>query len=354
MNTSDRQPVPGLSISRRARLLVKSWSNIHRPGPLPDVFLFATPRSGSTWLMEIIASQPGFKYFDEPLNPRRENVQYGGLFPDFESLMPDAGRDEEIVSYIKELQAGRHGYMNPPPFRRNHRFFTDRIVFKIHEVEHLMDRVVRECNGRFLYLLRHPIANSISRTVQPRLESFLRSSWHDDLIGDAARTVEIRRLARSGTPLQRALVSWCYENLHTLKNPNPSRLVVTYEELVLNPIRACELLMNVLELTSRAAMLASFERPAINIKMSHAETLAAMASTDAVGRRVRLVTKWQQRVTPTQIAETAQVLSTFHIDAYDPAEPLARPAWLHFSDTPAKLLPQLTSAAPPTRTTSAG
>jgi hypothetical protein len=328
---------PTIGLSRRLRLLVKSCANVHRRGTRPDVFLFATPRSGSTWLMEIIASQPGFKYYDEPLNPRRENVQYGGLFPDFAALMPDAGQDGRIITYLKELQAGRHGYMNPAPFRRNHRYFTERIVFKIHEVEHLMDRAARECGARLIYLLRHPIANSISRTVQPRLEHFLRSAYHAALLGDSGQAAEIQRLAQAGTPLQRAVVSWCFENLETLRHPDPARLVVTYEELVLNPIKACDLLMRRLELDDRAAMLASFERPAINIRMSHAETLAAMASADAGEKRIRLVTKWRKRIEPAQVAATREVLVAFGIDAYDPAEPLANAALLHFADTPALL-----------------
>lgn len=336
---------PAIGLSRRLRLLVKSCSNFHRRGTCPDIFLFATPRSGSTWLMEIIASQPGFKYYDEPLNPRRENVQYGGLFPDFAALMPDAGQSERIIGYLKDLQAGRHGYMNPPPLRRNHRFFTDRIVFKIHEVEHLMDRAVRECGGGLVYLLRHPIANSISRTVQPRLGHFLRSNYHAALVGEPARGTEIQRLAKAGSPLQRAVVSWCYENLETLRHPDASRLVVTYEELVLNPMKACELLMRRLELTDHETMIESFERPAINIRMSHAETLAAMASADAGEKRVRLVTKWRKRITPQQVAETAQVLAAFGIDAYDPAQTLARPELLHFADTPALLGHQSSEAS---------
>ena len=30
--------------------------------------LFSTPRSGSTWLMELIWTQPGFKYCNQPLS----------------------------------------------------------------------------------------------------------------------------------------------------------------------------------------------------------------------------------------------------------------------------------------------
>ena len=53
--------------------IVKPMSNVHRPDGRPNVFLFSTPRSGSTWLMELIWTQPGFKYVNQPLsllNPR--------------------------------------------------------------------------------------------------------------------------------------------------------------------------------------------------------------------------------------------------------------------------------------------
>jgi len=324
----------GIGLSRRLRLLVKACANIHRRGPLPDIFLFATPRSGSTWLMEIIASQPGIKYYDEPLNPRRENVAYGGLFPDYTTLMPDTGDPERIITYLRELQTGRHRYMNPPPFRRNHRFFTNRIVFKIHEIEHLMDRVAHDCGGQLVYLLRHPIANSISRTVQPRLDLFLDSPYYCELAGDAARIREIRSLAAAGSPLQRAVISWCFENLTAFRTPNTDRLLVTYEELVLNPVKSCDLLMQRLELPHRDTMLASFERPAINIRMSRAETIEAMNSPDAGKKRMRLVSKWQQMVTPEQCGEVARVLDVFGIDAYVASDVLASRRYLLFANTP--------------------
>jgi hypothetical protein len=328
-----------IGLSRRLLLLVKAYTNVHRQGPLPNVFLFATPRSGSTWLMEIIASQPGFKYYDEPLNPRRENVAFGRLFPDYASLMPGTGDPHRIIGYLKALQDGRHRYMNPPPFRRNHRFFTNRIIFKIHEIEHLMDQVASECGGQLVYLLRHPIANSISRTVQPRLELFLNSPYYAALVGEPERSLEIRSIAETGTPLQRAVISWCYENLTTLRSPDPSRLVVTYEELVINPVRSCDLLMQRLDLPNRESMLAAFDRPAINIRMSHAQTLAAMNSPDAEKRRIRLVSKWMERTSESQYDEVAHVLSLFALDAYDARYPLAAKKFRFFDDTARLLQP---------------
>lgn len=312
---------------------VKALANVHRPGPLPDIFLFATPRGGSTWVMEIIASQPGFKFYDEPLSPRRENVALSGIVPDWEALMPDSCDAARIIGFLRELQAGRHGYMNPPPFRRQHRFFTNRIVFKIHEIEHLMSDVEKQCAAQIVYLLRHPIATSISRKLVPRLELFLKCQQHAALLDDPAGHVAIAGLAASGTFFQRAVISWCFENLVALRRPGPGWLYVTYEELVLNPERACDLLMQQLRLPDRTAMLTAFERPAANIQLSHQQTMAALRSADARQRRHRLVTKWMDEVSDEQRAQAAEVLDLFKIDAYDPYAVLAADRLLHFDDT---------------------
>lgn len=290
--------------------------------------------------MEIIASQPRMKFFDEPLNPRRDNVAYGGLFPDYISLMPETGHSDMIVGYLKALQSGRHRYMNPPPLRRNHRFYTDRIVFKIHEIEHLMVRVLEACNGQLICLLRHPIANSISRTVQPRLELFLTSPYFCGLAGDASLIRELRRLAAVGSMLQRAVISWCFENLAVLRMGNVPGLVVTYEELVLNPVKSCELLMHRLSLPDREAALSAFERPAVNIAMSHAKTIAAMSTSHSRDRRIRLVSKWQESVDDAQRAQVGRILDLFQITAYSPWQALADSRLLHFPDTTSLLLPR--------------
>lgn len=321
-------------LSRRLRLMFKACTNIHRRGPLPDIFLFATPRSGSTWLMEIIASQPGFKYYDEPLNPRRENVAYGGLFPNYEALMPESGKSDQIVAYLQALQRGRHRYMNPPPFRRNHRLFTNRIVFKIHEIEHLMDRIKQQCGGLLVYLLRHPISNSISRTVQPRLGMFLRSPYYAELIGDSAAWSQMRDIATGGSQLQRSVISWCFENLVMLRVASPIGLVVTYEELVLNPSKSCDLLMSQLQLPHRGDLIAAFDRPATNIGMSRSDTIDAMSAANDIEKRQQLVIKWQRHVTERQCREVDEVMDLFRMNAYTSRHPLAADTLLHFPDTP--------------------
>lgn len=322
-----------LNLHRKLRFLLKASANFHIPSGERDIFLFATPRGGSTWLMEILASQPGIKSFDEPLSPRRENVARSGLFPGYESLMPDTGDSGSIIGFLQDLQRGKHGYMNNAPFRRNHRFFTDRCVFKIHEIEHLMHRIEDECGAQIVYLLRHPIATSISRNALPRLDLFLNSTYYDGVLANREVAARIRSISQTGSGLLRAVISWCYENVLALRKPGTKWLTITYEELVLNPARAGELLLTSLRLPDRAAMMSNFERPAANIAMSRSETLAAMSSPDAQHRRRRLVSKWLDQVDQNEVSQITEILSLFEIDAYEAGAPLANARYLHFDDT---------------------
>lgn len=326
-----------LTFGQRLKYAVKAVSNVHRQGDQPNVFLFATARGGSTWVMEIIASQPGIKYYDEPLNIRRQNVQRTGLFPDWESVMPGTGDSNRIVRYLNGLAQGEYRFMNPPPFRPHHRWLTNRIVFKIHEIEHLIGRIARECRGQVVYLLRHPIPTTVSRRVFPRLELFLASDYYDRLIGDGPELRELKRIGATGSHLQRGTVSWCYENLIPLKHADFDGLFVTYEELALNPDRSCDLLMERLSLPDRGAMLRAFGQPSTNIAMSSVETRAMMTEADEQRRRRYLVTKWQAKVSAEDAAQVSAIMALFGLDVYTGEGLLPHPRYLHFEDTPALL-----------------
>lgn len=332
-----------MSISDRAKYALKAVSNVHSQGPKPNIFLFATARGGSTWVMEILASQPGMKYYDEPFNIRRDNVQRTGLFPDWESLMPDTGDPDRAIAFLNGLVAGEYPHMNPPPFRPQHRLMTDRVVFKIHEMEHLIGRIARECHGQVVYLLRHPIPTTLSRAVLPRLELFLASPYYADVIGDGRRLAEIRRIGRDGTTLQIGAVSWCFENLVPLRRPDFEGLFVTYEELVLNPERSCDLFLDRLQFTDRESMLAAFTRAAANISMSGRDTATVISQADRRTRNEYLLTRWTGKVTAEDRAGVSEVMELFGLDAYSGGRVLPHARYLHFTET-AELIGESVSA----------
>ena len=284
-------------------------------------------------MMEIFASQPGMKYYDEPFNIRRDNVAKTGLFPTWQSLMPETGDAQAIIGFLNGLTVGDHPHMNPPPFRPHHRLMTHRIVFKIHELEHLIGRIARECGGQVVYLLRHPIPTTLSRTQLPRLELFLNSPYYDRLIGDGQALRAIKHLGNTGSRLQKGIVSWCYENFIPLKHADFDGLIVSYEELVLNPVRSCDLFLDRLQFDDRPAMLAAFGTAAANISMSSDDTFKVMTNTDQRVRATGLVSRWVQKVSAEERRQVTEVMDLFGLDVYSGECVLPHHRYLHFEDT---------------------
>ena len=319
---------------RQLKYLLKSISNIHIQGDKGNIFLFATPRGGSTWLMEIIASQPGMKYFDEPFNIRRDNVKTVNVFNDWADLMPDSCDKELIIKHLKNLESNKIRHMNPPPFRKNHRVFTSRIVYKIHELEHLIDEIKDEFNGYILYLLRHPIANTISRHVFPRLNYFIDSDFYNDNYLTVDQIQEIRKIIDNGTEFQKGIVSWCYENIIPLTSSHRSDFCfVTYEELLLNPEKTCKLMMEKLNLSDLNSMLKSIGDPAMNIMMSNNDTLDIIKNTDFTNKNLKLVKKWKSRVSEQEEDQAFEILELFGLNAYIKDRFIATDEYLNFKDT---------------------
>ena len=306
-----------LSIKDYIGFILKSFSNIHIHDNKKDVFLFSTARGGSTWLMEILASQPGMKYYDEPFNIRRSNVQYTGLFEGWNSLMPEGMMDSDIISYLKLLQSNKYKFMNPPPFRKNHRILTNRSVFKIHELEHLVNDVRDQCDGLIVYLIRHPISNTLSRYVYPRLELFIKSKYYRDNYLDTNQISEITKIYENGTKLQKGIVSWCYENLIPINHMDKKDwLVVSYEELLLNSEKVCETMADFLLFEHLDKMLAALNTPSANISMSKKDTLDILKDPDEIRRKQCLVKKWKTRISAEEEKECFNILELFGLDIY--------------------------------------
>jgi len=323
-----------MSLATSFKFLVKSFSNFHSQGDKPNILLVATPRGGSTWVMEIIASQPGMKYYDEPFSVRRENVQKVGLFHDWEDFQPEKKQDDTIIRYINELQSNKHRFMNPPPFRKNHRVFTNRIIFKIHELEHLVNKIEQECNLKVLYLLRHPIPNSLSRRVTPRLNLFMNSDTYCNQYLTQTQMKDIKHIFETGDDLDRKILDWCFENLVPLRFSDRSQwLTISYEELLLNSRKMCELMAKELLLDDLPALFASVDEPAANITMSKKETLTILKDPDEEKRKKNMVTKWRKSVSVEKERQTMQILSLFDLDTYTADRYIANTPFLHFNDT---------------------
>ena len=316
---------------RALKRSVKAFSSLHVPGGGPDVFLYSTPRSGSTWLMELIWSQPGFKTCNQPLYLENPAVRKRLGIEDWVELY-SLDAMPRIERYLSRIARGRIGFTNPNPIRRYYRPVTRRIVFKeIHASAALIDRVRDRLGCRIVYLVRHPIAVTLSTERWPTLPAFLESDYRRHF--SAEELDRARAILASGDRLQRGVLAWCLQNAVPLRRIEPGWAVVTYEQLVLDPHPVIAELARKLDLPRPERMLRRLGVPSVNVRYKSTEETKALLAAGDPSMRPWLVEKWRSKVDPDQEARAMAILEAFGVDAYRPGDVLpAEHLWLKAAD----------------------
>ncbi len=298
-----------------AKNAIKTATNLHRPDGRQNIFLFSTPRSGSTWLMELIWSQPGFKACNEPLDLRNPMMRrYSGIANWLELYNQNAS--PALQRYFQALCEGRLHAMDPVPFRGFYRPVTHRIVFKI--INGGEDRInwFRDTfNGQIVYLIRHPIAVGLSREYYPRLQAQVESDYRRHF---SKEQIDIARcILESGSRLEQGVLAWCLENAVPLRMATDDWLVIAYEELVCDPQPVIVHLAERLALPEPEHMLSRLAIPSAVKAKSNAETQQALERrTD----RRWLVEKWRSHVSEHEERRAMEILAHFQLDIYQYGE----------------------------------
>ncbi len=313
-------PTPELSRWRRARRAVgqqvRAAINLHRPDGSPHVLIYSTPRGGSTWLYELIGSQPGFKGINEPLNLRIPEIREALGVSDWRALYgPDARR--LLEPYLVGLARGELAHMNANAWEQNWRPFTSRAVLKLlHGGEHLAGELADAIGGRVVVLLRHPIAVGLSRTELPRLDAFFQPEYLDAWLAPqdqaAARAIRAR-----GDALELAVLHWCLETGPLLRLRRAEWVVASYEQLVVDGSPVIARVADRLALPDPARMLGLLHRASTSIRgMSTRATTDQLASRPSEERSRWLIEKWRKRIDPATEARLMDILPRLGIDAY--------------------------------------
>lgn len=316
-----RHPRLGTSIET-IKHIVKSVSNVHHPDGRPNVFLFSHPRSGSTWLMELIWSQPGFKYCNEPLNLDNPYVGRYSKIDDWRFLYSQDSLPA-LYEYFTGFCDGRLRFKNPNPVSRYYRPVTRRIVFK--EIHGGADRIswfADSFNGRLVYLVRHPIAVSVSKKTVRHLRELLESDYACHFASEQLNYA--REVAEAGTKLEQDVLLWCLHNAVPLQQATPDWSLVSYEQLVLDPDPVIQYLAARLDLPRPDRMRMRLLTPSGVRRKSNLETQAFLRRRDA-SERSWLVEKWREQVDERQERHVMEILDRFDLDVYRYGEILPAP-----------------------------
>lgn len=309
--------------------LFKSVLNFHQKGDKPDILLFSTPRSGSTWLMELVCSQKGIKFCNEPFNVRHADIRSKLNMQDWASFYQKDAQ-QQIESYFSSLKA--NGFNNnirgPHLLDPHYEVATDRIVFKIlHAGEGKMEWFRKHFGSQIVYLLRHPIPVSLSRDRLPRLDSFLSTSYRENFNHEELRQAD--RIKKHGSFMEKAMLDWCLQNSLPWKNSRDDWNIVTYEQLVIQPDPVVKRLTDTLQLENPEIIrrhLASSSRTTKKSTKENQRTLEKLKSQDD---RSLIIKKWKKKISDDEEKHLMEILSVFGIDLYKSGEILPnRAAWV--------------------------
>lgn len=313
--------------------------NIHRQGSLGDIFLISAPRSGSTWLMEIIAAEPGVKFVNEPFTPKfvkkaRLPTGLEGKLPlnKWKVLVVPPGADIQFRAHLLENGATR---IRGPYhiFGRNFDFLTNRRVLKDVDTTSICEWIDDQDLGfKIVYLIRHPIPTALSLVHGSMLRpeaNLLHEGFRNRYLSDELATYAWG-IVQNGSEFEKGVLQWCLDNLvlwRAITRGNRNWLLFTYEELLLSPVNSIQLIAERLELSHLDRLLR-------RIRIPSATTWPDRVEIVEKANPVQRVKEWQVQVTESAQRTAFEIVSRFGIDAYELGSPIARETYLHFSETP--------------------
>lgn len=295
-------------------------SNVHSPGEKPDIFIFATPRSGSTFLLEIISAQRGAKLFDEPISANHPVKRRELGIETWAELTVMRNRKERLKRYFDRLRQNKIKELNPAFYRSHSRFLTHRNVFKvIHGGKDMIPWFASTFAAMIVILIRHPISTALSHKQLPclpyrLLQPYTRALFSHREIAFAEEIME------RGTFFEKAVLDWTLQMAEIFRHPIDSvAAIISYEDLTAFPRESYAYLAEKLWLDPVDHIEALFANPSSTTNQSDEETRRFFAKAEETTDRSYLISKWTERVTPAQTARAFEICEAFALRLYEPS-----------------------------------
>ena len=305
----------------------------YTPSHKPNIFLFSTRRGGSTLLSNMIYSQPGFNYIDQPLdftvrqfNPYR-NLFSGYGFETGQIIKLNEKQKASVKSYLDKL-LNRNFILNSQWkfWANNYHWSWNRYVVKEVNAKPLMPWFECIYKGKVLvvYQTRHPFATAAS---------LLDTNWghingvflQDGEFVDTYLTSKMRDFAReialSNSRFENYVLDWCFENFIPLRLWNKSSwTTVSYEYIIQNPQEACLRITSLLNLPEPEKMINTVFQPTRNTSKKSKIIISS------IGPKSRLTT-WlnNKMISAQELYFASKILDVFEVYLYSAESPYAHP-----------------------------
>ncbi|MGM0500879.1 MAG: sulfotransferase domain-containing protein, partial [Bacillota bacterium] len=273
----------------------------HKNTNKKDIFIFSSFRSGSTWLAELIKSQKGIKF---PISPNKieylENINdYYKQIKTRPYYLELTDKEKEIIiNYVNNTSTGKlvFGRRYVDIFSANHSFITERSVYRLLRSNYLINWYNSNFNIHSIYLLRHPIAASLSRKKiwcdtknpdywKPINSYFLNSNYFVNNFLSHDQKVYLENKLKNASILEQFIISWALENLSQIKkiqsnNLSKDIIFITYEDLLINTKKVVDFLNTQLNLNNKEKILKKIDAPSSTVNYSDNKTKIKFANNE--------------------------------------------------------------------------
>lgn len=204
-----------------------------------NIYLFTDPRSGSTWLMEILNQIPKTATLWEPFHPNNGTVDQSfnlGWRPFLEKDSKNEELRRHLVDVFSFKKATRWT-VSQNRFLEYKRANT--LIVKSVRSNALLPWFTNNFKLKYkpIYFLRHPIAQSISH-IQAFSDN--KDIWAKERNGFKGINESLLKTHESflrslNTQIENRMAVWCLTNKTALENKNVDYFRVYYEDLLLHP-----------------------------------------------------------------------------------------------------------------------
>lgn len=288
------------------------------------ICIYASRRSGSSLLMQVMSVNPGVLFSDQPFatyTASSANINLLPIFPYGQVAGPDPQEAETLRAYVDGVLNGRIRANLPWKFwTKEFHFFNDRVCLKIVDAKAMIDWVDREFDVDTVVLTRHPIAQALSVEANkwfPTGKGLLRNSEFVNCWLSAEIVEFCWDVYRNGTDIEKRVADWALENrpMLTLLPERPDWLFLGYEDLIAHTAAVVEFLAERLELPDRRAMVAAVDRPSRSTRKGSTAEARRLIRTR---KRQQLIDRWRAHLSSEELSRCFRVLDRFGIQLYRP------------------------------------
>ena len=272
------------------------------------IFIFGFPRSGSTWLMNILGSINGAAMLFEPFNPYQDKrfKPYTYRHKIYPYLVRK--KEEKFSILIKRLLTGTLISWWSLSHEKFKRFIkSNLLVVKILRANFIFDWFEENYpNNKKIILLRHPCAvinsmkrspggwHSLKKSTLLKMNELSEQNYNLDFINDCQTKEELY------------MVFWCIENAHLLNQKiNKNTLIVFYENLFLNAEAELSKIFNFLDVELNNDVIAAYKK------------ISKTTNADNSLKADEPLKKWQKEFDEEELSSFQNILNTFSVNAYN-------------------------------------